>query len=215
MVEFKPRSFGPKQAKLVIRNIRGGTATAVLKGNGVRAICEPLVVFCNYAFLYDGTFSWSYTIVSPQSKTVMDVTVSIVAGRGVCNGSETITENGSSQTGGITGQALVAVEFEIGSLTPDSMKQKDEPVYRVTAACPTPEFRRTADSDGSRSHPAELGHNDQTSYNVKGVPIGSPLIGKLTYPAPETDQSNGVSGNVTVGWTLTPTTNAQPSIIRH
>ena len=213
-VQFRPKSFGPKQAKLVIKTIRGATATAVLKGNGVRAICEPLVVSCNYAFLYDGTFSWSYAIVSPISKTVVDVTVSIVSGRGVCNGSETITDNGNSTTGAITGRALVAVEFESGSLTPDSIKQQSVPIYRVTVACPTPEFPRTADSDGSRSQPAELGHNDQSSYNVKGVPIGSPLIGQLTYPAPETDQSNGVTGNVTVRWTLMPTTNAQPSIIR-
>lgn len=210
-VSFRPKSFGPKQAKLVIKNTRGETATAVLKGKGVRAICENLVVFCNYAFLYDGVFSWSHVITSPTSKTTEEVTVTILHGRGTCNGSETIAENGRSQTGGITGTGLVAVEFVTEPL--NDKTTKDEPVYRITVACPTPGFNRTEDSEGSPSQPAELGHNDESTLNIKGVPIGSDLIGRLTYPAPETDAANGVGGNVTIAWKLTYSTNAKPSIL--
>jgi hypothetical protein len=205
-----PIDFAVTEARGRDLALKGTVAS--LKGTGIRAICENRVVFCNYAFLYDGVFSWSNVIVSAQSKTTEDVTVSIVAGRGSCKGAETITDNGASQTGGISGTALVAVEFVTEPLNDSS--EKDEPVYRITVACPTPLWPSTADAAGTPSQPAELGHNDQTTYNIKGVPIGSTLIGKLTYPAPETDSLNGVSGNVTVAWKLTATTKAKPSVLK-
>jgi hypothetical protein len=210
-VSFRPKSFGPKQARLVVKDLSGATAIALLKGKGVRAICEPIVVFCNYAFLYDGTFSWSHVITGPYSKTTIEVTVAILHGRGTCNGSETVAGGGQSTTGGITGTGLVAVEFVTEPLKDTS--RKAEPVYRITVACPTPAYPKTDDSEATPSQPAELGHNDQTTYNIKGVPIGSDLIGTISYPAPETDGVNGIGGNVTVTWRLTYSTNAMPSII--
>jgi hypothetical protein len=125
----------------------------------------------------------------------------------VCNGSETLTDNGQSRTGAITGKGLLAVEWLTGDESPY--------VYRITAACPTPAY--PADPDGSAatpSQPAELGHNDQSS-DKQSDPFIKPgttlekvvaglarLKGTLTYPAPETDQVNGVSGTVSISWDL-------------
>src|ERR1044071_3101104 len=147
--------LGPARIGLVAA-VSGNRVTVPLTGKGVQQQCTNRVVFCNYAHLYSGIFSWTYTIVAASSQTKIHVQVNITNGEAVCNGSETLTDNGRSRTGAITGKGLLAVEWLTGDESPY--------VYRITAASPPPAY--PADPDGSAatpSQPAELGHNDQSS----------------------------------------------------
>ncbi len=206
-VRFTPTLVGPRQATLVVADNRGNRFTVPLRGKGVEPVCTNRVVFCNYAHLYSGTFGWNYSIIGPASQTKVHVQVTVTNGVAVCNGAETITANGRAQTGAITGKGLFAVEWLEDAMYPF--------VYRITAACPTPDW--PADPDGSAatpSQPAELGHNDmssdkQSDPSIKpGMTLEQVVIqlnrlqGTLSYPAPETDQLNGVSGNVVVSWNI-------------
>jgi len=152
--------------------------------------CQMKVVSCNYAYLYSGQFSWTNVIKSSESNLNEQVTVGVNKGAANCLGTVVETEHGRSTTRTISGPGLFAVEFERDSA--------NKLVYRITAACPT------AAGEGSPAQKAELGHNDRESYQQKATSIGQDVLeGGSSYPAPETDPSNGVTGTVKVSWRLT------------
>lgn len=195
LVSFRPQSLGPKTATLVVTDSLGNRATAQLKGKGVAALCEMKVVFCNYAHLYTGSFRWRTTLSGPASSHTETVDVQVIKGVATCNGAATDSENGQTTTGPITGTGLIAVEFE----RDDTYRL----VYRITVACPSPAWPGTPDNPrGTPSRPAELGDNEQKSYDQPASGFGIDLIGSSSYPAPETDSVNGVSGQVDVSWSL-------------
>jgi hypothetical protein len=147
------------------------------------------VVSCNYAHLYSGQFSWTNTINGPVSQFHEQVTVGVKNGVANCVGSVRETDNGQTTSGTVSGPGLFAVEFERDST--------NQPVYRITAACPTPAGM------GSPVQPAQLGHHDQETYKQRATMIGQKeLKGSSSYPAPETDAVNHVTGNVQVTWSL-------------
>jgi hypothetical protein len=206
-IAFYPKILGPRHATLVISDGRGNQVTVPLKGNGVAPICTNRVVFCNYAHLYSGTFGWNRTLNGPNSQYKETVEVTITNGVAVCNGSATSSGQGTSQTGAITGKGLFAVEWLDDPMYPW--------VYQITAACPTPDWPAGPNGEAATpSQPAELGHNDQSTYKQSDILIKPGMTleqaidvmyriqGTLTYPAPETDQLNGVSGGVVVSWSL-------------
>ena len=206
-INFHPKSLGPKQATAVITDRRGGRATVSLTGKGVSPICTNRVVFCNYAHLYSGTFGWNRTLNGPNSQYRENVQVTITNGVAVCNGSATSSGQGTSQTGAITGKGLIAVEWLEDPMYPW--------VYQITAACPTPDWPAGPNGEAATpSQPAELGHNDQSTYHQpdqlikpgmtleQAIDALARIQGTLSYPAPETDQLNGVSGAVVVTWNL-------------
>ena len=152
--------------------------------------CQMKVVSCNYAYLYSGQFSWSNTIKSSVSQFHEQVTVSVKNGVADCLGTVTETDNGQTTTGKVSGPGLFAVEFE--------RRSADTTVYRITAACPT------AKGMGKPVQRAELGHHDQETYKQHATAIGQKVLqGQSTYPAPETDTVNGVTGTVQVTWNIT------------
>jgi len=206
-ISFHPKSIGPKQATAIITDGRGGRATVSLIGKGVAPICTNRVVFCNYAHLYSGTFGWTRTLNGPNSQYKENVQVNITNGVAVCNGSATSSGQGKSQTGAITGKGLIAVEWLEDPMYPW--------VYQITAACPTPDWPAGPDGEAATpSQPAELGHNDQSSYHQpdqlikpgmtleQAIDALARIQGTLSYPAPETDQLNGVSGATVISWNL-------------
>jgi len=203
-VEFKPQSLGPKVARLEVTDANGNRGSAQLKGKGVGALCVHRVVPCNYAPLWTGTFSWTSVLNGPGSQYNETVQVDVVQGVAFCTGGATSSENGRSLTGRITGPALFAVEFLQDPMYPW--------VYRITVACPTPHWPATEDAAATPSRPAELGHNE---YGSERQPAASTamtlehlvaslakLEGSITYPSPDVDPLNGVTGNVTVSWNL-------------
>jgi hypothetical protein len=193
-VDFWPKSVGPKTAALVVRDSYGNRVTAQLKGKAVQPICESKVVFCNYAHLYKGVFSWNDALRGGNSSTVIVMQADIDGLSVKCNGTETITGQGTTQVLTSNGSGLVAVEFKVD----DTMRQ----VYNITVACPSP---GNADTPSQR---AELGHFDQQTYDQQttnaGVPVtpGVDLIGSSSYENPANDPVNGVTGTVTVKWNL-------------
>ncbi len=194
-MDFKPSSMGVKTATLIVANRRGERATVPLRGEGVVAGCEWKVVSCNYGHLYSGTFRWTSGLSAPGSQYSEHVQVDIVNGVATCNGSATQSEQGQSRTGAITGKGLLAVEFE--------RDDKKRLVYRITAACPTPDWPATPDAAGTPSQRAEMGHNDRSTYEQPATAIAqADLTGSSSYPAPETDNLNGVTGAVSISWSL-------------
>jgi hypothetical protein len=194
-MDFKPSSLGVKTATLVVANRRGERATATLRGEGVGASCEMNVVFCNYAHLYTGTFRWTSNLSGPESQFSERVQVDVVKGVATCNGSATQSGQGQSLTGAITGPGLLAVEYE--------RDEKKRLVYRITVACPTPDWPATPDAAATPSQRAEMGHNDRSTYEQPATAIAqADLTGSSSYPAPETDALNGVSGAVSISWSL-------------
>ena len=206
-VSFFPKSLGPKQATLEISDGLGNKVTVPLKGKGVAPICTNRVVFCNYAHLYSGTFGWNRTLNGPNSQYKENVQVTITNGVAVCNGSATQSGPSGSQTGAITGKGLIAVEWLEDPMYPW--------VYQITAACPTPDWPAGPNGEAATpSQQAELGHNDQSTYHQpdqlikpgmmleQAIDALARIQGTLSYPAPETDQLNGVSGAVVVTWNL-------------
>jgi len=156
------------------------------------------VVHCNYAHLYGGKFSWTSDLSAPQSRHHEQVDVELVGGLATCSGAASDTENGRTRTGPIAGMGLFAIEFERDSAS--------RPVYRITVACPSPDWPAGPNGEpATPSKPAELGHDEQQSYDQPApAPPGMKLVGSYTTPAAETDALNGVSGSLTVTWTLCP-----------
>jgi len=209
MVVFQPHADGLSSAELVATDSRGGQGTASLIGNGIaEAPCELAVVSCNFGYLYTGTFNWSFTIKSADSKTEMVVSIGVNDGKAACDGSETITDHGNSSTGKIKGPGLFAVEwFEDSAYTW---------AYKITAACPTPNFPAGPNGEAaSPSQPANLSGNVQETPPMpdratkkdwslqQTIAWLKVLEGNYTIPAPETDPANGVSGTLTHAWKLT------------
>ncbi|MEO7966488.1 MAG: hypothetical protein ABIT38_21530 [Gemmatimonadaceae bacterium] len=181
---------------LVISDARGNRGSAPLNGVGIAVACEMKVVPCNYGHLYTGTFSWTSTLTSATSNYSEEVHVAIANGKATCVGTVHETQkNTNPLSGSLSGPGLFAVEFENDSA--------GKPIYRITAACPTFAYPQTADAAATPSRPAELGHNDRTTYEqpATGVALAS-LQGSSTYPSPDEDSVNGVTGTVTVKWTL-------------
>jgi hypothetical protein len=158
------------------------------------ATCEPKVVFCNYAHLYSGGFSWNDSLKGAKSSTFIAMRADIDGLRVACNGTETMTDEGGTKVLKSQGTGLVAVEFK------DDENQR--PAYNITVACPSPGDAETP------SQPAELGHFDQQTYDqlkTSGGPRiipGVALIGSSRYENPAADSVNGVTGTVTVTWNL-------------
>ena len=152
--------------------------------------CQMKVVSCNYGYLYSGQFSWANTIKGSASQFHEQVTVSVKNGVADCLGTVRETSNGQTTNGTVSGPGLFAVEFERDSA--------NKLVYRITAACPT------AAGMGSPVQAAELGHHDVETYQQRATTIGQKVVkGSSNYPAPETDEVNGVTGTVQVTWNIT------------
>ena len=207
--KFRPNSLGPKAAVLEVADNHGNRATAQLKGNGVNSICEMKVVFCNYGFRYSGTFAWTKALSGPFGQDSAWATVNVTNGSAVCTGGATSVGQGNSSRGTVMGKGLFAVEWLEDPMYPW--------VYQITAACPTANWPPGPNGEaGTPSRPAELGHNDMTTFPQpdprirpgwtleQAVASITTLQGSLRYPAPETDPLNGLSGVVTVFWNLCP-----------
>jgi hypothetical protein len=195
VVGFDPTTPGPKTASLIVRDYHGNRVSVPLTGRGVQPICVPKVVFCNYAHLYSGVFSWNYVLRGPGSSSTVIAQADIRGLDVTCNATETIAAKGSDTHVFISkGKGLVAVEFKV-----DDENRK---VYNITVACPTPGNKDTP------SQPAELGHFDQQTYDQlktdSGVVVspGVDLCGTSSSPAPEADDVNGITGTVVVTWEL-------------
>jgi hypothetical protein len=176
------------------RLLRVPLADGAEKGPGRAAqqpACQMKVVPCNYAYLYSGTFYWTVSLSGPAGQSSWKVQTAIQKGVVSCGGTQTDTSNGQTTVANIGGAGLFAVEFNPGS--------NNKLEYVLTAACPTPPWM------GAPGRPAELGHDPFHYIDPQpATAIGqASLKGSLTYPAPETDTANGVTGTVTVSWSLT------------
>ena len=108
---------------------------------------------------------------------------------------------GRSRTGAIAGPGLIAVEFLTDPV--------HDTVYLISAACPSPDWPGSIDEAPTPSRPAEMGHNEQNSEKQPTLACPSSpwtcavdLEGSITYPSPDADPANGVTGNVKISWKL-------------
>jgi len=199
-VTFLPQSTGRKRAELVVIARGGRRIGAVLTGEAVEPLCTTTVVWCNFAHLYSGSLSWKIDLRGVHGSNQISIEVTVDAGEAWCTGSEIETGPAGPWRGTITGPGLIGVEF----LSASGGKLE----YRITVACPTPEFPDHADgSQGQASEPAELGNGYSIeTYTQAAAEMNQlELSGGRTYPAPETDPVNGVTGSVSLTWKLTRT----------
>lgn len=212
-VEFRPRSVGPKRARLEVFDRAGNWVEAEVKGEGIAATCLSRVVPCNFAHLWTGVFGWRSVSNSSGSQETETVDVIVTRGVAFCNGGATSSAEGRTHTGRIQGPGLFAVEF---------LKDPGIPwVYRITAACPSPHWPKVVDPNPARpeeaviaeetpSRPAELGHNEQSSDKQIASKTAmtleqlisrlSTLEGRIMHPG--SDALTGVTGSITVSWKL-------------
>ena len=190
-VEFRPRSTGPKSAKLVVTDSDRNSAGATLKGTGVLPICTHTVIPCNYAIHYSGVFSWQ--------GGGEQVTVDVLQGVASCNG--TVPDGGRIQ-----GPGLIGVEF--GPVSSFSS------FYRITVACPSPAFPARDGYPATPSEPAELGHGEQSS-DKQSLPMTQQQLQErlpslkysISYPA-----GDAAAGTFTVSWDLCPNGRTIPTV---
>jgi hypothetical protein len=102
--------------------------------------------------------------------------------------------HGITRVGSIAGTGLIAVEFLEDPIYPL--------VYLITVACPTPAFAATASDPADPSRPAELGQGELLSEKQPAADVGIDLEGTISYPSPDTDPLNGVTGHVSISWKL-------------
>jgi len=193
VVTFRPRSVGPKTATLVLTDHRGNRVTAMLRGEGIEAGCQPVLVPCNYAGLYSGTIKFKSvdTTTTDDFKSLQEtvITVTVIGGTAQCSGSVTeweirghkgVPESEMKGRGDITGPGLVAIEFDF---------REGAPVYIVTFSCPEPDMVRE-----SRS----LAGGTGTSERFPGAPVewnGGRLVADPQLSSADPDQMPSLIGN--------------------
>jgi hypothetical protein len=148
------------------------------------------VVHCNYAHLYNGTFYWTIDLKGPAGESSWKVQMAFQNGVASCGGTQTDISNGQTTVEQIRGNGLIAVEF--------NKDNNNNWEYVITGACPAPPWM------GAPGRPAELGHDPYHYIDPQPAKklAQDSLIGSLTYPAPESDPANGVTGSVNVRWKL-------------
>jgi hypothetical protein len=148
--------------------------------------CKAYLVPCNIASPYSGTFHWTTVLQSSAGKTTEDVTVRILKGKAVCEGSIVTTD--PSETGGsIKGDGLVVVEWGTG--TDDDPKL---PWYRVAVACP----------GMGGSAPARMDSDHMDTYKQPRRQGFAVFEGSTEEENPDADPDNGVTGTMRITWKL-------------
>ena len=187
--------------------------------------CRYEIVHCNYGALYTGTVSWSSTLIysasSGSQRARSDRRVNVVAtitnGTVICAGTvnEDRSVSGDEPSRGwlratVGGPGLFAVEFD--------KDQQGKLYYLVTIACPSEagtestENLKTGGKDGNAisSTPPGLDGREMQSDKQPATHVGMNLAGNITFRHPDEDPLNGVSGTVTVKWTLNAATRPPP-----
>lgn len=205
-VRFRPRSVGPKLARLDIDDLQGNRASAQLAGKGIAVTCLHRVVPCNFAHMWSGRFGWTSVTKGPDSRDSTDVSVRVTNGVAFCRGLVEETSQGTTRIAEIRGPGLVAVEL---------LKDPVYPwVYLITVACPSPDWPEDPSSGtpATPSRPAEMGHEEQSSEKQpatsKNITLEellseelSRLEGQITHR--DSDPASGSSGYITITWNLT------------
>lgn len=172
--------------------------------------CTPYVVECNYyAKFYSGIVVQARTLRS-EGKTVQEsrdsVTVTIGGGQVSCSGTTSTTRTSSdppykyTEQGTIGGKGLFALETPKGIVS--------DATYTIRIACPTPATQWRAEE---RGQPVKTGSEPWAPADLKVALIEiiekpevdfTLLEGKETYPHPESDEANAVTGTVRITWRL-------------
>lgn len=148
-VTFRPGSVGVKTAILEISNKVGMRARVPLRGEGIVAGCQPVLVACNYVGLYTGSIQ--IRIIDSTSNTERkarfedDFTIQVNNGVVTCSGTRLELEVNMRQgvpvneirgQGAIAGSGMLAVEFQRNS--------QGNWEYVLTYACPFPRMTKTS-----------------------------------------------------------------------
>ena len=150
--------------------------------------CRPDLVPCNYAEHFSGTIHMRSVLkaTNPPSESVVDFTATIVAGKATCAG--------TIEGHGVKGAGRLAVER--GTHMEDAPGQ---PWYEISVACPDVDGR-TPSIDAAQ----------MKTYKRKDTSGFKSLTGKTEDEHPDADSVNGVSGTVTLEWSLSRSGDAHP-----
>ena len=219
-VEFVPHALGPRSATLKVSVNPGNFGIATVTGTGIFG-CTMYEGLCSYGGAYSGTVSWSGALSIQQGAGsssgprrigtwTNDITVSVANGVATCQGSSVHDEKeyeGSrldrsrKADGVVSGPGIFTLEFK---------KEEGQLVYQITAACPSALVTETftdylssqTSTTTSTAKPADW--RDRTSIDPEpATAVGMNLLsGSKTFPHPDEDPSNGVTGKMTFSWSL-------------
>jgi hypothetical protein len=214
-VTFRPKSVGLKTATVLVINKAGQWANATLRGEAIKAGCQPTLVHCNYHNMYIGTIQVVSvdTVGEPDHRVRYDEDINItVALNGVvtCSGlrleRETlgykgVVENEMKGQGTIAGTGMLAIEFETDSL--------GKPTYVLTYACPTPKMNRTSthlksgksETESVASLPADWNRAEKITDAQPATAVMMPLL-KGNFAYYRFDPDNSAGGITKVMWEL-------------
>lgn len=212
-LNFRPSALGLRTATLIVIDRHGHRVTAALRGEGVKAGCQPVLVHCNYANLYSGTISLSSvdTVLTEdhQARSEVEIEIAVTLGQVQCTGYRREFERsgykGEMDTeikgeGSISGPGLLAIEFDY---------RERQPVYILTFACPAPAMKRTnialkagtATEQRFPAEPADWGGSEMVADpQPSSEPMMSPLQGSFRHGRLDPENSSG--GYTRTSWNL-------------
>lgn len=195
---------------------------------------------CGMADFFSGTLQWDEELTAnigtggdrSTSSDRRTVSVVITSGRVECRGtvageskrwsSGQLVED-ATRRGVIAGPGLFQIEFATGGSHSVMGTEEDEeveldedtPSYEVTVTCPSPEMTSTGggQTEVTPARPARWGSSEQVStYDWPGDFEQASLKGSSSWRHPDSDPANGITGKVTVTWSLikTPPPAAKP-----
>lgn len=182
---------------------------------------------CAEADFYTGTLGWSELLSASgggggntyTSRRTATIEVKVTSGKAWCSGSiDEVEKQWSSgkltmdatRTGVVAGPGLIGIEFGMGGthseVDEDVDLDPDTPSYNITIACPTAEMTITGGGETTvtPSEPARWGSSGEFStYDWPGDFSQGGLKGTSSWSHPDSDPLNGVSGTMSVTWSLT------------
>lgn len=134
---------------------------------------------------YTGTIGYQHTIVGGHGRSNYSVDVLVVSEQAFCKGTLVDVGDGGTQTTSLDGPGLFELRWN----------GADE--YAFQFACPNP--------SQNQAEAAWAEAIESYQQQLKPKQSKATLTGKWSEPAPETDELNGVTGNIQMTWALVKT----------
>ncbi len=153
-----------------------GSTLAAQDRATIAAMCEPVLVHCNYAKFYSGTIGWTATLKAPGLDSRGAYEATVTRGKVQCQAKTT-------DDGEFSGPGLLVVE------KPRSSPTDRRGNYLIRVSCPS-------------GPDEEISIDGGLQIDERAAADFALLEGTESYPHPDSDEVNKVTGTMTVRWRL-------------